>query len=127
MSLAWNQLGLAVHELVGTGTQRQRLATSYDLHLSQLRKKDLPQEIRNEFSAMAMEIDDGKRAGHDLPAIGAAMSDERINVLMNGIVNMYDAVTRYEPLLAPEHQGAPTVRPGGVPERRQCNLDLRFR
>lgn len=124
MSFAWNQLRLAVHELVGSGTQRQRLSTAYDAHLSHLKKRDCPKEIQRIFLAMVADINCDK---HFVPMRFSdvhRISDERIYSIINEIVDMYDVVTRYEPLLAKEDQGIPRNPPAGMVERRKCNFKL---
>ena len=124
MSLAWNQLALAVHELVGTGTPRERLVLGYDLHLAQLRNKDLPKEIRAQFSSLVTHIHHGGRHDHSVAAAVNAFSDLQVHSMMDSIVDMYDVVTRYQPLLAPADQGRPNL-PDGMRERRRNGLPSR--
>lgn len=121
MSLAWNQLSLAVHELVGAGTQRQRLVLGYDLHLAQLRSKDMPKEIRADFSTLVAEIGGGGPHERGAASVIDAISDVHVHSMMDTIVDMYDVVTRYEPLLVPGDRGAPEL-PEGVHERRGCDF-----
>jgi hypothetical protein len=49
MSIAWKELHAAVQILLGPGTQQQRLASAFTMHLMWLRPHDLPVERRDSF------------------------------------------------------------------------------
>jgi hypothetical protein len=47
------QLEAAVQTLVGNGALKDRLCSAYCDHLDDIRQQELPEEVRNEFSAMS--------------------------------------------------------------------------
>ena len=99
MSSAWFQLKRAVHILSGDGPPRERLFRCYTSHLATLRPKDLPAEIRNEFSSLAMRLNPGpEQSIRDVRQAVEVSSDEDVMSMIHSIVEMYDAVTRYQPL-----------------------------
>jgi hypothetical protein len=108
MSHAWKKLRAAVGKLVRGGSQRERLAEAI-IELAALKVRDLPLEIRPEFVA-AMDCV-GKIPVHEHDAcmemmIGA-MKDSDVNLMVHSILNMYDAVTRYQPI--PYSARAPAI------------------
>lgn len=99
MSSAWHKLKRAVHVLAGAESPRQRLLHCYTSHLADLRPKNLPAEIRNEFSSLTLQLSrvPGPSIG-DLRQAVDAISDEEVISMIHSIIDMYDAVTRYQPL-----------------------------
>lgn len=110
MSIAWEQLRQAVHALAAVGPQRERLARAFVDHLTPLRPKDVPAEIRDEFVALIAALP-ACRSERDAAAVHsrlAALDDAGVRTMTVSIIAMYDAVARYEPipmLTARPHQG----------------------
>lgn len=109
MSLAWKKLRAAVIVLAGKGCVRDRLAACIDTHLTGLMPRDLPSEAHPDFLNYLMVV---KRHG-DSPAVRPSglincASDQEVAQVTEAIINMYDAVTRYQPAgIASNHrQGA---------------------
>jgi cation transport regulator ChaB len=102
MSSAWKSFHLAMYALSSGDTQRERLLRAYKLHLMRLSKKDVPAEIRDQFASLQ---DDISRCAAREGECGVkntlnAMSDDEIKRMINSIIHMYDAVTRYQPILS---------------------------
>jgi hypothetical protein len=108
MSHAWKKLRSAVGKLVRAGSQRERLADAV-IELAALKIRDLPIEIRQEFIA-AMDCV-GKIPAHEpgtsMEMLIGAMKDSDVNLMVHSILNMYDVVTRYQPI--PYSARAPEV------------------
>ena len=108
MSYAWKKLRSAVGKLVRAGSQRERLADAI-IELAALKVRDLPIEIRQEFTA-AMDCL-GKIPVHEhgasMEMMIGAMKDSDVNLMAHSILNMYDAVARYQPI--PYSARAPEV------------------
>lgn len=124
MSHAWERLRLAMHTLAQTGMQRERLARVIVQHLTGLRQKDLPAEIRGDFAKL---LDDRYvcRTPGDVAAVKSqldALNDADIGGMIDTIIGMYDAVARYEPIprMREERQTDPVDRSidGYKPPRR---------
>ena len=99
MSHAWKKLRSAVGKLVKEGSQRERLAAAM-IDLATLKAKDLPIEIRQEFVA-AMDYvchSPNQEQGTNMEFIIAALKDADVNIMVQSILGMYDAVTRYQPI-----------------------------
>lgn len=81
------------------GSQRERLAAAM-IDLATLKAKDLPLEIRQDFIA-AMEYVCHNRIqehGASIELMITSMKDDEVNIMVQSILNMYDAVTRYQPI-----------------------------
>jgi hypothetical protein len=100
MSYAWKQLHVAVKILAGSGSQRDRLISAY-AKLLDLKQKDVPAEIRTDFSELMKNIN----RFSDQPPVKvaetkvASLSNEEMRTMICLIIDMYDAVTRYQPML----------------------------
>jgi hypothetical protein len=100
MSIAWEQLRRAVHTLAEAGPQRERLTRAFVDHLTPLRPKDVPAEIRDDFVALIAALP-ACRSGRDATAVHsrlAALDDATVRTMTVSIIAMYDAVARYEPI-----------------------------
>lgn len=99
MSHAWKKLRSAVGKLVKPGSQRERLAAAMT-DLATLRARDLPIEIRQEFIAAMDYVCHDRIQEHDATIVHMidSMKDAEVNVMVQSILNMYDAVTRYQPV-----------------------------
>jgi hypothetical protein len=112
MPTAWEAFHSSIQILAGPESQRNRLALACSEHLTRLSKKDVPAEIRDEFVKVLTGAVRNK--GHDRTAIMENLSsieDREVYGMINAIVRMYDAVTRYEPILSSG------LGPGGRAER----------
>jgi hypothetical protein len=112
MPTAWEAFHSSIQILAGPESQRSRLAQACSEHLTRLSKKDVPAEIRDEFVKVLTGVVRNK--GHDRSAIMENLScieDREVFGMINAIVRMYDAVTRYEPILSSG------LGPGGRAER----------
>jgi hypothetical protein len=99
MSSAWYKLKCAVHILAGAEPPRERLLHCYTYHLADIRLKDLPPEIRGDFSLLALQLSRGPgQSAEDVKQAVEAISDEDVMAMIHSIIDMYDAVTRYQPL-----------------------------
>jgi hypothetical protein len=67
-----------------------------------LSKKDVPAEIREQFAGLQDEISrcPAKEGECGVKNTLEAMSDEEIRIMITSIIRMYDAVTRYQPILS---------------------------
>lgn len=103
MSYAWKQLRLAVTVLAGTGPQRERLIHAYT-KLIDLKQKDLPAEIRISFAELTQNI--VLYPTQDVHGIVRSkvdsLDDGEIGSIIHSIIDMYDAVTRYQPMISPD-------------------------
>lgn len=102
MSHAWEQLRQAVHVLAQTGSPRERLARAFADHLADLRQKDLPAEIRQDFTKLADTLY-FYRTSPDAAAVNGrleSVDDAAIGRMITSILAMYDAVARYQPIPA---------------------------
>ncbi|MDB5761994.1 MAG: hypothetical protein JWQ21_989 [Herminiimonas sp.] len=113
MSHASEHLKLAVQHLAqATGSPRERLAQAFLQNLVWLRPKDLPGEVRNHFIRLLELLNPGRRK-HDVASLQRridVLADDDIGALIEAVVDMFDAATRYEPLL----------RSPDDPENRPC-------
>lgn len=101
MSQAWIRLRAAVHILGQEGRPRERLARAYNRYLLGLKPKEVPPEIRADFIRLihwAKEQGDGKR--HPANETFISAKDAEVTVMVGLVIDMYDAVTRYEPILS---------------------------
>ncbi|MGV3742205.1 MAG: hypothetical protein ACO1NO_07840 [Burkholderiaceae bacterium] len=99
MSHAWKKLRSAVGKLVKEGSQRERL-TAAMIDLATLKAKDLPIEIRQEF-VVAMDYVCHSGIQGDNPSLELVISrlkDADVHIMVQSILGMYDAVTRYQPI-----------------------------
>lgn len=100
MSHAWMQLRGAVTALIGSESQRERLIGAY-LALNWLRLKDVPAESRPLFEKILHGVplrckDDAQQiARHKVNRF----SDSEVNMMMTQIVEAYDNIARYQPLI----------------------------
>jgi hypothetical protein len=66
----------------------------------QLAQKDVPKEIREEFSKLARNI--GRFPAQEGECIirrtVESLKDEEIDLMIDSIIRMYDALARYQPL-----------------------------
>jgi hypothetical protein len=126
MSLAWKSFHLAMYALTSAAPQRERLLRAYRLHLSRLNPKEMPSEVRDDFAALAANITRCPAARHECSIKNTidAAQDHEIAAMINSIIKMYDAVTRYQPLLSKADRsekpgmvapGAPLTKP--LPKR----------
>lgn len=99
MSHAWKKLRSAVGKLVKEGSQRERLAGAM-IDLATLKAKDLPIEIRQEFLAAMDYVCPNcvQEQGASMELVINTLKDAEVNVIVQSILGMYDAVTRYQPL-----------------------------
>ncbi|MDB5841822.1 MAG: hypothetical protein JWQ23_3774 [Herminiimonas sp.] len=100
MSYAWESFNLAMHTLASRESQRDRLLRAYKLNLMQLDQKDVPKEIRDEFSQLTRNI--GRFPVQEGECIikrtVESLEDNEIELMIDSIIRMYDAVARYQPL-----------------------------
>lgn len=77
--------------------------------LATLRAKDLSIEIRQEFIAAMNHVCNGpiQEPGATISLMIDSMKDTEINIMVHRILNMYDEVTRYQPI--PYSARAPNV------------------
>lgn len=104
MSYAWSQLRLAVHCLAKDGAQRERLTVAIAEHLICIRPKDLPMALRQEFASVIDHLCLGRVLKQDASVrrMAEALDDKEINVMIDTILHLYDAVTRYQPIQTAE-------------------------
>lgn len=102
MSLAWKSFHLAMYALTSAAPQRDRLLRAYRLHLSRLSPKEMPAEVREDFAALTATITRCPADKHECRIKNTidAAQDHEIAAMINSIIKMYDAVTRYQPLLS---------------------------
>jgi hypothetical protein len=99
MSHAWKKLRSAVNKLVQDGSQKERL-TAAITDIATLRGKDLPVEIRQEFISTMDRICFGRilEEGATIQFMVDSMKEKDVEATIHSILNMYDAVTRYQPI-----------------------------
>jgi hypothetical protein len=100
MSKAWQLLQSAVQQLAKSGTQRDRLANAITENMLLLRLKDLPFEIRKDFSKLLNGINWEQVVDKRLTVRERldSINDAEIDLMIDSILDMYDSVTRYQPL-----------------------------
>lgn len=100
MSYAWTQLRLAVHELAQAGSQRERLAAAVTTHMLCLRPKDLPSANQAIFASLVDRLCVGRK--QEWPASVKqkieTLDDKEVRALVYVILQLYDSVTRYQPI-----------------------------
>jgi hypothetical protein len=100
MSYAWEKLRVAVRELTGADSQRQRLINAYTTSLVDLKCKDVPAEIRDDFNKLRDNM--SRYQGTDnrfvVRNIVYSIDDNEVVSMIDTILDMYDTVTRYQPL-----------------------------
>jgi hypothetical protein len=71
------------------------------LHLAYLKPKDLPSACKPDLSTITDRVCLQKMESTDLSLKDRliAIEDREINAMIEAILRMYDAVTRYQPLL----------------------------
>lgn len=102
MSHAWETLRLAVHKLAQSGSRRERLAEAFTKYLHGLRPKDLPLEVRKDFAKLKedIHINGGYKALDKVTDKFESIDDANVGLMIDSIIDIYDAVTRYQPILA---------------------------
>jgi hypothetical protein len=115
MSAAWIIFNNALHQLAGQGAQRARLASACSPAMLSLKRKEVPQERREEFDALLQLLGAG---GHfiarDIEEAVAALTDAQMAAATHAILSICDQLTRYEPLdthLSRPHEAAAGRRP----------------
>jgi hypothetical protein len=101
MASAWESFHLAMLELTGTESQRERLISAYKSNLMRLSKKNVPVELRSEFAKMVLELERRPAKYNECTIKNTvdAMDEKEVVAMINSIIRMYDAVTRYQPIL----------------------------
>jgi hypothetical protein len=102
MSFAWKCLRAAVNSLTGPGSQRERLLHAYT-NITVLKQKDLPANIQNEFVKVLIKLvkPTEKMSHNDVRGAIEVLSDKDVARIIESFVEMYDAVTRYQPITFP--------------------------
>ena len=110
---------MAMYALTSAAPQRERLLRAYKAYLSRLGAKDVPAEIRAEFAAMVENMERGHaRPGEcKIKKNIEAAEDRDIVSAINSIIKMYDAVTRYQPLLKNAERGEKPIGSARLPKR----------
>lgn len=100
MSYAWRKLHVAVTELSGIGSQRQRLINAY-AGLMCLRSRDLPTEIRADFESFMTGMVSSSLVNTEQAAQSKVnlLNDAEVSAMICSIIKMYDCATRYQPLI----------------------------
>jgi len=99
MSYAYEQLRIAMLHLTQSGPLHERLARALSESLT-LRPKDLPMACRTEFCSLLSRLSIGHTTkrntelGRKIQAIG----EQEAHAMAQTLVNLYDTVTRYQPL-----------------------------
>ncbi len=72
------------------------------MHLMRLSKKDVPAEIREQFERLQDDMNRGPAKEGECAVKNTLnlMADDEIRLIINSIIRMYDAVTRYQPILS---------------------------
>lgn len=96
---AWEKLYTSVSCLAGRGTQKERLQNALVSALSRIvHEDDLPEELRERFRNLMARF-------HQIRTVGTVggfdknvelMSDDEISKAVDEILNLYDAVCRYQ-------------------------------
>ncbi len=110
MSHAWETLRLAVHKLAQSGSRRERLAEAFTKYLHALRPKDLPLEVRKDFAKLKEDIHINRAYNSPDKATDKfeSIDDTDVGLMIDSIIDIYDAVTRYQPILVPTPTPNPT-------------------
>jgi hypothetical protein len=100
MSLAWLHFNEALHTLTGPESQRERLFEALVLSLSGLDRKEVPGEVQPLFDRLMVGLHDNASA----PVVRARiqgtidhMDEPDVVAAIACIIEVYDAVTRYQP------------------------------
>lgn len=116
MSRAWEMLRSAVHKLVRVGSPKERLAGAIEENLLLLRLKDLPPEVRKDYAKLVDDLCLGRvqENGATVKSMVESVDDAQVTEMIDSIINMYDAVTRYEPILAPNLKNTAIIPPPAI-------------
>jgi len=101
MSIAWIAFSQALEHLAGPGEQRERLAHACSTEMLQMKRKEIPQEVRAEFDALLQLI--GKNwtttaVAPSGPALVRALNEAQIAQAAAKMLVIYDQLTRYQPI-----------------------------
>lgn len=98
MSTAWNIFNHALRELTGPGSQRERLYQACTPALRTLKRKEVPQERRDEFDQLLQMLSIGATcSASELKQAVAALSEAQVNKAIATILSINDQLTRYQP------------------------------
>ena len=107
MAALWDELHAATQVLVGAGPVKQRLIDAWRTHLASLREHDLPDPLREPFSALKSAMHEAHATG-GLSAPEASvrkMSERDAAAFSAGILEMFTLL-----LAAGETESAPRLR-----------------
>jgi hypothetical protein len=99
MSYAYEQLRVAMLYLAQSGPLHERLAKALSESLT-LRPKDLPMACRTEFCSLLsrLSICRTTKRNTELVMKIQAIGDHEAHAMAQTLINLYDTVTRYQPL-----------------------------
>ncbi len=102
MSQAWEMFRSAVHKLAHGGSPKERLVRAIAENLLLLRPKDLPPEIRKDYAKLVDDLCLGRvqENGATVKSMVESVDEAQVTLMIDSIINMYDAVTRHEPIVA---------------------------
>lgn len=98
MSAAWIIFSNAVRQLAGPGTQRSRLASAISPAMRALKRKELPQERRDEFDQLFQLLGASLSTQRDVERAVERLSEPQLQLAVDFILSICDQLTRYEPL-----------------------------
>ena len=94
----------AVHTLIGDGPIKQRLASAYSLHLTDLADADLPAGLRRDFADLQAALNRVKPAGSEsrvrasVQKMSIAEATEHAATIVRLYVELLNGIERVEPL-----------------------------
>lgn len=102
MPNAWEAFHSSIQILAGPEPQRHRLARACSEQLAHLSKRDVPAEIRDEFLKVLRGAVRNRDRADKLSILEnlSSIEDGDVIGMINAIIRMYDAVTRYQPILS---------------------------
>jgi hypothetical protein len=102
MPNAWEAFHSSLQILAGPESQRNRLARACSEQLAHLSKRDVPAEIRDEFLKLLTGAvrNRGQADQRSILENLSGIEDGDVIGMINAIIRMYDAVTRYQPILS---------------------------
>lgn len=88
----WEQFHKVIYTLASNPSGiKKRLITAYVYHLSNIRKKELPEDIQDDFRKIHEELTKVKPSGHEgsVAASVNAMDDSKASEIAEKIVSMF--------------------------------------
>ncbi|HDX9049591.1 TPA: hypothetical protein ROW14_001930 [Yersinia enterocolitica] len=99
-SNGWELFHIAVYNLAGQGTQRERLLNAFVDHLINIKPEiDLPEYLREKFTELATSLNNKSASGSEgtAQATISTLNESEISQAVHSIIDIYDSLCREMP------------------------------